>query len=123
MLKFNLTKQNLPNLISKLNELDFKKTWSVKITERKPIRSLSQNDRYWAMLQVLGDYLGYSSDELHDLLKFKYLTYTKEIAGQPVTLTRSTADLTTEEFMEYNNQVERFANQYGCMFNDMPVMQ
>ena len=118
-----MTKHNLPNLISKLNELDFKKTWSVKITERKPIRSLSQNDRYWAMLQVLGDYLGYTSEELHDLLKFKYLTYTKEIAGQPVTLTRSTADLTTEEFMEYNNQVERFANQYGCMFNDMPVMQ
>ena len=65
----------------------------------------------------------FRSDELHDLLKFKYLTYTKEIAGQQVTLTRSTTDLTTEEFIEYNNQVERFANQYGCKFNDMSVMQ
>lgn len=116
-----MTKQNLNNLITKLKELDFSKVYSVKITERKPIRSLSQNDRYWAMLEVLGDYLGYTSEELHELLKFKYLTHQKEIAGQPIQVTRSTADLTTEEFVEYNNNVERFANQYGCQFNELPI--
>ena len=120
MIKFNLTKTNLPFLINKLKELNFNKIWKVTISESKPLRSLSQNDRYWIILKELGEYLGYSDIELHELLKWKYLSSRKEIAGQLVTVIKSTSSLTTEEFMEYNNNIERFASDYGFKFkNDL----
>lgn len=120
MIKFNLTKTNLPFLINKLKELNFNKIWKVTISESKPLRSLSQNDRYWIILKELGEYLGYSDIELHELLKWKYLSSQKKIAGQLVTVIKSTSSLTTEEFMEYNNNIERFASDYGFKFkNDL----
>lgn len=106
----------MPLLISKLKELNFKKIWKVTISESKPLRSLSQNDRYWIMLKELGDYLGYSDIELHDLLKWKYLSTQKEIAGQLITVIKSTSSLTTDEFSKYNANIERFANEFGFKF-------
>ena len=118
MIKWNLTKLNLPILIDKLKTLDLNKNWRVNISEHKHIRSLSQNDRYWLMLKELGLYLGYSDLELHDLLKYKFLAETKEVAGQPVVVIKSTSSLNTEEFSEYNRNVERFAHEYGFKFDN-----
>jgi hypothetical protein len=109
---------NLPILITKLKELDFSKVWKVQVTERKPIRNLSQNDLYWTLLEGLSDYLGYTKDELHELMKYKYLKYSKEIAGQPVVVVPSTSDLDTAQFAELIENVLRFANEYGCSFQD-----
>ena len=113
MIRWNLTKLNLPILIDKLKTLDLTKNWRVNISEQKHLRSLSQNDRYWLMLKELGSYLGYTDIELHDLLKYKFLAEQKEIAGQPVVVIKSTSSLNTEEFSEYNRNVERFAHEYG----------
>jgi hypothetical protein len=121
MIRWNLTKLNLPILIDKLRTLDLSKNWRVNISEHKYIRSISQNDRYWLMLKELGSYLGYTDIELHDLLKYKFLAEQKEIAGQPVIVIKSTSSLNTEEFSEYNRNVERFAHEYGFKFNnDIP---
>ena len=118
MIRWNLTKLNLPILIDKLKTLDLTKNWRVNISEQKHLRSLSQNDRYWLMLKELGLYLGYTDIELHDLLKYKFLAEQKEIAGQPVVVIKSTSSLNTEEFSEYNRNVERFAHEYGFKFNN-----
>ena len=115
---FNLTRMNLPILITKLKELDFSKVWKIQVTEKKPIRNLSQNDLYWTLLEGLSDHLGYTKDELHELMKYKYLKYAKEIAGQPVVVVPSTADLDTAQFAELIENVLRFANEYGCSFQD-----
>ncbi len=118
MIRWNLTKLNLPILIDKLKTLDLTKNWRVNISEQKHLRSLSQNDRYWLMLKELGSYLGYTDIELHDLLKYKFLAEQKEIAGQPVVVIKSTSSLNTEEFSEYNRNVERFAHEYGFKFDN-----
>jgi hypothetical protein len=118
MIKYNLTRANLPNLITKLKELDFNKVWKVQVTERKAIRNLSQNDMYWAILEGLSDHLGYTKEELHDLMKYKFLKYAKEVAGQPVIVVPSTSDLDTAQFAEFIENVLRFANEYGCSFQD-----
>lgn len=118
MIMWNLTKLNLPILIDKLKTLDLSKNWRVNISEQKHLRSLSQNDRYWLMLKELGSYLGYTDIELHDLLKYKFLAEQKEIAGQPVVVIKSTSSLNTEEFSEYNRNVERFAHEYGFKFDN-----
>ena len=90
----------------------------MQVTERKPIRNLSQNDKYWAILEGLSDHLGYTKDELHELLKYKYLKYAKEVAGQPVVVVPSTSDLDTAQFAEYIENVLSFAQQFGCSFQD-----
>lgn len=108
----------MPILIDKLKTLDLSKNWRVNISEHKHLRSLSQNDRYWLMLKELGSYLGYTDIELHDLLKYKFLAEQKEIAGQPVVVIKSTSSLNTEEFSEYNRNVERFAHEYGFKFDN-----
>jgi hypothetical protein len=118
MIKYNLTRANLPNLITKLKELDFSKIWKVQVTERKHIRNLSQNDYYWAILEGLSDHLGYTKEEIHELLKYKFLKYAKEIAGQPVVIVPSTTDLDTAQFSDYIENVLKFANEYGCSFQD-----
>ena len=118
MIKYNLTRANLPNLITKLKELDFNKIWKVQVTERKHIRNLSQNDKYWAILEGLSYHLGYTKEELHELMKYKFLKYAKEIAGNPVVVVPSTADLDTGEFAEFIENVLMFAQQYGCSFQD-----
>ena len=118
MIRWNLTKLNLPILIDKLKTLDLSKNWRVNISEQKHLRSLSQNDRYWLMLKELGSYLGYTDIELHDLLKYKFLAEQKEIAGQPVVVIKSTSSLNTEEFSQYNRNVERFAHEYGFKFDN-----
>lgn len=118
MIKWNLTKLNLPILIDKLKTLDSNKNWRINISESKHLRSLSQNDRYWLMLKELGSYLGYTDIELHDLLKYKFLSEKKEIAGQPVVVIKSTSSLNTEEFSEYNRNVERFAHEFGFKFDN-----
>jgi hypothetical protein len=82
----------------------------------KKLRSNSQNDKYWAMLKELGDYLGYHDHELHELLTFQNLAETKIVAGRPVTHVRSTTDLDTHEFSDYLEQVRRFGIEYGFRF-------
>ena len=82
----------------------------------KKLRSNSQNDKYWAMLKELGDYLGYYDYELHELLTFQNLSETKIVAGRPVTHVRSTTDLDTNEFSDYLEQVRRFGIEYGFRF-------
>jgi hypothetical protein len=89
----------------------------VKFSDKgKKLRSNSQNDKYWAMLKELGDYLGYHDYELHELLTFQNLAETKVVAGRPVTHVRSTTDLDTHEFSDYLEQVRRFAIEYGFRF-------
>jgi hypothetical protein len=89
----------------------------VKFSDKgKKLRSNSQNDKYWAMLKELGDYLGYHDYELHELLTFQNLAETKVVAGRNVTHVRSTTDLDTNEFSDYLEQVRRFAIEYGFRF-------
>ena len=40
----------------------------------KPSRSLNQNNYYWGVvIEKLSEKLGYTKDEMHDILKFKFL--------------------------------------------------
>ena len=96
----------------------------IKLTDGgKKLRSNSQNDKYWAMLKELGDYLGYHDYELHELLTFQNLAETKLVAGRPVTHVRSTTDLDTYEFSDYLEKVRRFGIEYGFSFPKEEAMQ
>jgi hypothetical protein len=113
MLKWNLTKDNLANLTTKLRSLDWTKHWRVTVVEAKANRSLEQNLRLWELYTSVSNHLGIEKDKIHELMGYKFLRYQDLIAGFPVELVKSTTKLTTAEMTEYQHQVEIWAQTMG----------
>ena len=113
MIKWALTKDNLPQLVEKLKTLDFTKRWRVTVTDAKLNRSLEQNERLWELYSSIGSHLGIEKDKIHELMGYKFLRYQTEIAGMPVELIKSTTKLTTSEMTEYQQQIEVWGQTMG----------
>jgi hypothetical protein len=113
VLKWNLTKDNLANLTTKLRSLDWTKHWRVTVVEAKANRSLEQNLRLWELYTSVSNHLGIEKDKIHELMGYKFLRYQDLIAGFPVELVKSTTKLTTAEMTEYQHQVEIWAQTMG----------
>tara|TARA_R110002110_G_scaffold41627_2_gene131866 strand:+ start:1923 stop:2291 length:369 start_codon:yes stop_codon:yes gene_type:complete len=106
------SRQSLISLIGKLYEDGSDKTYFVTIKEANK-RSIAQNKRYWEILTGLGKYLGYSPEEMHSLVAYKYLSHTSEIMDEEITVVPSTTKLNIKEFTEYMGNVEAFAHKLG----------
>lgn len=118
---FNLTKSNLPALTAKLQDLmDFQsdKQWQVVIQERNSDRSLEQNARLWDLYTSIGNHLGYTPDEMHDLLGCKYLLQVKYVGLEKITKIRSTTDLSVKEMTDYQMKIESFASNLGWSWDE-----
>lgn len=70
-------------------------------------RSILQNNYYWFVMQIIGDDLWYTKNEMHDIFRNMFLK--REVKQDDVfgdlTVIRSTSSLTTIEFMEYVDQI------------------
>jgi len=113
---FNITKSNLPALIAKLQDLlEFQpdSNWQVLIKERSNDRSIEQNARLWELYTSVGDYLGYSADEVHDLMGYKFLLIEKWVGRDKITKVQSTTKLTVKEMGEYQEKIEAWASNLG----------
>jgi hypothetical protein len=113
MIKWALTKDNLPQLIEKLKNLDFTKRWRVTVTDAKLNRSLEQNERLWELYSSIGNHLGIEKDKIHELMGYKFLRYQTIIGGFPVELIKSSTKLTTSEMAEYQQQIEVWGQTVG----------
>jgi len=118
---WNLSKQNLPYLVAKLNELDFDINWIVKVSEQKSTRSLEQNARLWALYTSIGNWIGEDQDSIHEYMRNKFLKTVKEINGEQVITFESTTKLNTERMAEYQTKIEAWAaTELGWSFeNDL----
>lgn len=100
------------NAIAHIKSLDLKTKWGVDVKPYKKNRSLAQNNTMWLWLGLIGDFMGESAEDLHDLFKMQFLGYEeKTIAGEPVTRLRSTAKLSTIEFSQYMTKIEMVAKE------------
>jgi hypothetical protein len=118
---FNITKSNLPALTAKLQDLmDFQsdKQWQVVIQERNSDRSLEQNARLWDLYTSIGNHLGYTPDEMHDLMGYKFLLVVKYVGLEKITKIRSTTDLSVKEMGEYQMKIESWASNLGWSWDD-----
>ena len=94
--------------LTRLSQLDGKE-FVLSIDERKPKRSERQNAYLWLYIGLIADETGYTKDEVHSLMKGKFLTREiKEVMGQKVRITKSTTDLTKSEFSDYIQEIEAF---------------
>lgn len=80
----------------------------LSIGKRKKIRSHNENRYYWGVvIRILSAELGYSDDEMHEALKWKFL----RIKENSIPTVKSTANLSTTEFEDYAAQIRRWAAQ------------
>ena len=106
-----ISRQSLISLIGKMG-LDNNEEYYVNIKE-KSHRSNAQNKLYWDLITEIGSYLGYTSEEMHGLLAYKYLSHKIEVMDEEVTVVPSTSRLTVKEFNDYIKQVTSFAEGLG----------
>lgn len=81
----------------------------------KQYRSLNENSYYWHQIVTpLSEFTGYTTQEIHDALKIKFL---KIVKGKIETI-RSTTDLSVYEFETYCEQIRTWASQeLNCYLN------
>ena len=104
----------LANLMNDLGNLSTFKTWKIEIKEHNGKRSNNANALYWKWLTIIGDHLGYESDELHDELRLKFLgVEDKETkSGKLFQVLKSTTELNKKQFSVYMNKIHTLGMMY-----------
>ncbi len=80
-------------------------------------RSTPQNRYYWGcVIQTLSDELGYTRDEMHDVIKHKFLKEHRIIKGREgkaveLEVSGSTAKLDTKQFEDLMSQIRMWASR------------
>jgi hypothetical protein len=115
---WKLSKYNLGNLINILENLDFSKNWEVVIREAKASRSLEQNSRLWELYTSIAEYTGYTKDEIHDLMGYKFLREQRQVGDEVFESIKSTTKLNTKEMSDYQDQIVLWASQMGWGWHD-----
>jgi len=118
MKRFILRPENraalIPVIEQYLHNLNCDKPMVVEVKEYKRNRSVEQNSRLWSIYKIIGDELGYTVEEIHDLMRTMFLgRVVKEIAGQTVESLPSTTKLKVGEMCEYQEAIERWAGSMG----------
>ena len=95
---------------SELQKLKGKNRVFIVVDEEKPSRSNNQNKYYWSVvIGTLSNELGYTADEMHEVLKEKFLPKKEvELLGDKIKI-GSSAKLKTDEFEKYLEDIRRFA--------------
>jgi len=114
---FNITKSNLPVLVARLNDLvEQEGNWQVLIKERNSDRSMEQNARLWELYTSVGDYLGYTAQDIHDLMGYKFLLIEKNVGREKITKVQSTTKLSVKDMAAYQEKIEAWASNLGWSF-------
>lgn len=94
----------------KVASLEGKKV-ELTLKKSQSIRSTRANRYYWGVvIKVIADHCGYMPEELHEALKFKFLS-DKCMDDKGLVKIGSTASLSTDEFIQYTNKVVMWAAQ------------
>ena len=88
----------------------------IEIKQDKDNRSTKQNRLYWEWINVLGTETGYTKDEMHTILRDKFLGYNEVTTKTEVIKElRSTTKLKVGEMKDYLEQIDIFASEYGIV--------
>ena len=118
MKRYKVTsEEELEHVRKQIGELDLSQAWEVEVKPFAFNRSTQQNRRYWKIIQELGSYLGYDEGEMHELMKYKFLSYKQEMLGDEMVVIPSTSKLNIKEFVDYLSKVEVFASSLGFNLN------
>lgn len=105
-----LQKNVSQQIANELKEFEGKKV-EIKICKLKSKRSEQQNRYWWAIVTILSKEIGYTKDELHEILKFKFLKRSKvvESTGEILEYLESTTKLSKSEFADMTSELIRWS--------------
>lgn len=113
--KVALNRNYLSAMLTKLGDGKVSVEFSKKISKR----SLSQNNLYWLWLGVIGETLGYTANEIHEVFKRLFLKPRElKYRGRIIKMPSTTTELSIGEMAEYLNAIEREAGQLGILLPD-----
>jgi len=96
----------------------------IEIGPYKPKRSVPANRYYWELLTQAGEQSGHTKDELHALMRWKFLGAKQtEVMGNMFNLLPTTTDLNTKEFSEYVKQTETYILESGFTIKACPYYE
>lgn len=107
------------------NELDKRKLFEILKSRKKvkhiveikiarEIRSNLQNKYYWVVMGIIGEHCGYRPEEMHELMKLKFLGFEEKTikqTGEVLKSIKSTKELQTNEFSNYIENIRLWALQ------------
>ena len=82
----------------------------IEVKEAKDIRTNAQNRLWWKWIEIISDETGNDKQELHSILKYKFLLKEEIIDGELHQGLKSTTTLTKEEFGKLTKEVFYWAN-------------
>ena len=99
-------------VIDYISSLDVaKREYEAKIVKKTDKRTLAQNRLYRLWLNCISEETGNDVEDLHEYFKAKYIgVHYRVIYGEGITRNYSTTDLSTEQFTEFLERVQRWAN-------------
>lgn len=117
-MKLYFTKQDWKVTTQLREAFDLLGDWDYEFTVKpvKKIRSVEYNNFYWAVIEIMAQWSGYSSEDLHELMKKEFLAdqwiTSKNDKRRKRKLKKSTTRLTTEEFWLYIEKVKTLWESY-----------
>lgn len=112
----HLSKSVRNKIASELLQFEGKKV-TVTIQKLKSHRSIQQNRYWWLAMTILGNELGYSKEETHELMKFKFLKRERVIekTGEILEYIESTTTLGKSDFADMVTDMVRWAASMGIV--------
>jgi hypothetical protein len=92
----------------------------VTAQQRRDARSIQQNKYLWGIVyEAVADTTGFEPEEVHDIFKRKFLSYSKPYKGKSYRFTKSTTELNSLQFSEYIEKIKMFsAKELSCYIPD-----
>ena len=92
----------------------------ITVQQRRDIRSIQQNKYLWGIVyEAVADTTGFEPEEVHDIFKRKFLSYSKPYKGKSYRFTKSTTELNSLQFSEYIEKIKMFsAKELSCYIPD-----
>lgn len=84
---------------------------TVYIVDSKPVRTIPQNKYYWGIVvKYIAEYLGYDSNEVHEILKYKFYYKDYNTKEGVIRVGQSTSSMNKQEFTVYIDSIREWAN-------------
>ena len=90
------------------------KEFDVIVKSKSRNRSTQQNRYYWLCVQIVAGELGYSREEMHSIIGYKFLKREKvnEETGEVFEYIESTTKLSTTEFISFMDDFTRWSAEH-----------
>lgn len=101
------------------------KEFEVIVKSRSKSRSSQQNRYYWTCVTIVANELGYSKEEMHSIIGYKFLRreIVSDKTGEVFEYIKSTTKLTTTEFVVFVDELIKWSAESLSIVLPLPNQQ